>query len=167
MELIVRHDGREERLWIERRDHGYEVRLGGRVLAVDVCAVVPGVRSLIIDGRQYEVGVRSLGNGTYQVSSRGGLEEVEVADPLTDLAREAQAAREGGGARRVTAYMPGRVVAVLVAEGDEVESGQGLLVLEAMKMENEIRAESAGTVRRILVSEGAAVEGGDALMEIE
>ncbi|TNF74372.1 MAG: acetyl-CoA carboxylase biotin carboxyl carrier protein subunit [Acidobacteria bacterium] len=62
--------------------------------------------------------------------------------------------------------MPGRVVALLVEEGQEVESGDGLVVLEAMKMENEIRAETAGVVRKILVSEGQAVEGGDPLFEI-
>jgi pyruvate carboxylase subunit B len=62
--------------------------------------------------------------------------------------------------------MPGRVVKFLVSEGDEVISGQGLVVLEAMKMENEITAERAGTVRKILVEEGQAVEGGDSLFEL-
>ena len=62
--------------------------------------------------------------------------------------------------------MPGRVVAVLVEAGAPVDAGQGVVVLEAMKMENEIQAESAGVVSRILVEPGQAVEGGDPLFEI-
>jgi biotin carboxyl carrier protein len=62
--------------------------------------------------------------------------------------------------------MPGRVVAVLAAEGEAVEAGQGVVVLEAMKMENEIRAEHAGTVGRLFVQPGQAVEGGDPLFEL-
>jgi biotin carboxyl carrier protein len=63
--------------------------------------------------------------------------------------------------------MPGRVVEILAAEGERVEAGQGVLVLEAMKMKNEIQAESAGVVTRILVDEGQTVEGGDPLFEME
>ena len=63
--------------------------------------------------------------------------------------------------------MPGRVVALLVAQGDQVEPGQGVLVLEAMKMENEIAAEAAGVVSQFFVEEGQAVEGGDPLFEVE
>ena len=66
----------------------------------------------------------------------------------------------------MTAYMPGRVVAVLVEEGDEVAAGQGVVVLEAMKMENEIRAEVAGKVIKLHVRPGQSVEGGDLLFEI-
>ncbi|MGB5552633.1 MAG: biotin/lipoyl-containing protein, partial [Thermoanaerobaculia bacterium] len=63
-------------------------------------------------------------------------------------------------------YMPGRVVELLVQEGDEVTVGQGLVVLEAMKMENEIQADRAGTVKKIFVSAGQPVEGGDPLFEL-
>ena len=63
--------------------------------------------------------------------------------------------------------MPGRVVAVLAAEGDAVRAGQGVVVLEAMKMQNEIQAEHDGTIKRICVAAGQAVEGGDLLFELE
>ena len=66
----------------------------------------------------------------------------------------------------MSAQMPGRVVAVLVEEGEAVAAGQGLVVLEAMKMENEIQAEAAGVVTKILVEAGQAVEGGDPLFEV-
>jgi pyruvate carboxylase subunit B len=62
--------------------------------------------------------------------------------------------------------MPGRVVELLAAEGDEIEAGQGIVVLEAMKMENEISSEHSGTVHKIHVEPGSTVEGGDPLFEI-
>ena len=114
-----------------------------------------------------QVAVLPRGPGRWWVSSRRGGQLAEVTDPLTHLARQGAAGR---GARRrevVTAYMPGRVVAVLVAEGEEVRAGQGILVLEAMKMENEIRAEHDGVVKRVLVAAGEAVEGGDVPFELE
>jgi pyruvate carboxylase subunit B len=63
--------------------------------------------------------------------------------------------------------MPGRVVTLLLSEGESVEVGQGVVVLEAMKMENEIQAQVAGVVKKIFVEEGQSVEGGDPLFEIE
>jgi biotin carboxyl carrier protein len=95
-------------------------------------------------------------------SVRGGV-LAEVTDPLTHLAR--QGAARGGTRRReqVTAYMPGRVVAVLVAEGAAVRAGEGVLVLEAMKMQNEIRTARGGLVMRVAVEAGKAVEGGTLL----
>ena len=89
-----------------------------------------------------------------------------VADPLTHLAAQAAGGKGGRRQQKVTAYMPGRVVAVLVEEGQEVQAGQGVVVLEAMKMENEIRAESDGTIRQVFVTPGQNVEGGDPLFEL-
>ena len=167
MELIVLHDGEEHRVRVERRDGAVEIELGGRSFRVDSASTNGRVRSLVIGGRQFEVGVKSLTEGRYQVSGQGRVQEIEVLDPLSHLA--SQGAGRGGahGAHRIEAYMPGRVVSILVAEGDEIEKGQGLVVLEAMKMENEIQAERAGRVAKILVEEGRTVEGGDALFEIE
>ena len=83
------------------------------------------------------------------------------------MARERAGGRAAGGPQTIDAYMPGRVVTLLVAAGDEVQAGQGVLVLEAMKMENEIQAERQGVIRRLLVKPGQAVEGGDPLFEME
>ncbi len=167
MELIVRRGEREERVRLRRGDAGYEVTLGGRTFTVDAAGVVDDVYSLRFDGAQHEVSVHRLEEGRYQVAWRGGAAEVEVADPLTVLARSTHAGAAAKGARRVAAYMPGRVVAVLAREGEVVAAGQGVVVLEAMKMENEILADRAGAVRAIFVEAGQAVEGGDPLFEIE
>jgi len=73
---------------------------------------------------------------------------------------------DGAGSGAVSVAMPGRVVKLLAKVGDAVEKGQPLLIVEAMKMENEVKARRAGVVQSVLVSEGASVEGGKVLMEI-
>lgn len=167
MKLIVKFDGREEEVEVGREGDLYVVTVGGRVYPVDVQATGPDRRSLLVAGAQHELSVRSLNGGTFRISTARAAEDVEVLDPLTYMARE-QSGRAGeGGPKIVDAYMPGRVVTLLVAEGDEVSAGQGVLVLEAMKMENEIQADRDGVVKRLLVETGQTVEGGDPLFELE
>ena len=167
MELIARLDGREESVVLERHGDVYRVEIGDRVFEVDVERFGEAGRSLIIGGVQHEVVVKSLGRGRYQVASARGLGEVEMIDPLTHLARQARQPEEVAGSQRTTAYMPGRVVTHLVEAGETVEVGQGVLVLEAMKMENEICAERGGVVSAFFVEPGQAVENGDPLFEVE
>jgi biotin carboxyl carrier protein len=94
-------------------------------------------------------------------------QEVEVLDPLTHLARKSRGGDAAGGRQQVRAMMPGLVKEVLVEEGAEVTAGQGVVVLEAMKMENEIACEGAGKVTKIFVEPGVHVDGGEPLFEIE
>lgn len=165
MELIVRHGDREERIRLEPVDGGYRVTVGDRRYEVDVAPSRSGLLSLVVSGRQHEVTARPLGDGRYRVATAAANALVEVMDPLTHLARTSHgsAAPKAG---IVHALMPGRVVEILAAEGDDVEPGRGILVVEAMKMKNEIQAEGAGVLRRICVEVGQAVEAGDALFEI-
>lgn len=180
MDLIVSQGDRQEEVHVQRSTDGYRVRVGETEYQVASADAGAGLRSLLIQrlgqdsaqdhGSHYEVSVYRQRDSSYLVEAGGchpPSEPVSVADPLTHLARETMAAAGVGGKVQVTAYMPGRVTAVLVEEGAEVTEGQGVLVLEAMKMENEIAAEKSGTLTRILVEEGAAVEGGDPLFEIE
>ncbi|HEV7783915.1 MAG TPA: biotin/lipoyl-containing protein [Thermoanaerobaculia bacterium] len=173
MDLIVRSGSREEKVKIRRDDDFYDVTIGDRVYRVEAATARAGgqnlasLRSLLIDGAQHEVAVRHQGEGVYWVSTRQGAGAVEVADPLTALATQTRAAKGGRRRQTVKAYMPGRVVTLLAAEGEEVAAGQGVLVLEAMKMENEIRAEHGGTVTKIHVQPGQAVDNGTPLFELE
>jgi biotin carboxyl carrier protein len=185
MELIVLRGDRQETVTVRRTDGGsanpgagYEVTIGDRTYRVDARSTRPvagaWLLSMRIDGgRHHEVAVhrdagsRGAASGTYQVAVGSVADTVEVLDPLTHRARVAHEAVGRGGAERVTAYMPGRVVDVLVEEGAEVEAGQGVVVLEAMKMENEIQAEHPGVIRKLFVEAGQTVEGGDPLFEIE
>jgi biotin carboxyl carrier protein len=167
VELIVRSGDREERVRVRRNGDLYEVTLGERTCQVEARAVGKILYSLRIDGSHHEVAVRSDGEGRYQVGTAQGSVAVAVADPLAWLAAQAGSATGGKRHERVDSYMPGRVVAVLAQEGEEVRAGQGIVVLEAMKMENEIRAEHDGVLVKIFVQSGQAVEGGDPLFELE
>ncbi|HEY2738547.1 MAG TPA: biotin/lipoyl-containing protein [Thermoanaerobaculia bacterium] len=173
MELIARHGDRTEKVRVRQHGNGYEVVVGDRVYQVDAAnGETGGVRSLLsllINGAQHEVSVRrdGLDGGEWTVSGRHGVAAVSITDPLTHLAAQTRGGKGGKRHKKVTAYMPGRVVAVLVEEGGTVTAGQGVIVLEAMKMENEIRAETDGTIARIFVQPGQAVDMGNPLFELD
>ncbi|HEX6902018.1 MAG TPA: biotin/lipoyl-containing protein [Thermoanaerobaculia bacterium] len=167
MNLVVRSGEREEKVEVRRIDGGFEVTVGERTYRVDAAAARAGLHSLRIDGAQHEVAVRAQGEGAWWVSTAQGGGAVAVSDPLTHLASQTRGGKGGRRRERVAAYMPGRVVTLLVEEGQEVAAGQGIVVLEAMKMENEIRAERDGTVSKIFVQPGQAVDTGNPLFELE
>jgi biotin carboxyl carrier protein len=166
MDLVILDGVAEQRVSIERDGSSFTVSIDGRRFVVDRAAVGERLRSLVVDGRQFEVSAQSDGDGRYRISAFGNETTVEVRDPLRHLAMGSGAQSPTDGKRAVHAYMPGRVVAVLVEQGRQVEVGQGVVVLEAMKMENEIRAEVAGVVTKLHVRAGQSVEGGDLLFEI-
>lgn len=171
MQSYVKIAGREALVEVESGDRAGLVRVtvDGKAYEVDVsdAGSAAGALSLLIDGRQVEVFSRRErsdgGAKTYELGIDGRQFSATVADPLAHLAQESAG---GAGAERVDAYMPGRVVALLVEQGAEVEPGQGVLVLEAMKMENEIAAETGGIVQEFFVEVGQAVEGGDPLFQV-
>lgn len=166
MDLIIRHGEREERVKIRQDGDGFAVTIGERTYQVDAATARPGLRSLRIDGSQHEVAVRAQGED-YWVSTSCGSGPVSVTDPLTHLASQTRGGKGGRRQKRVNAYMPGRVVAIHVEEGQAVTAGHGILVLEAMKMQNEIQAEHDGTVTKIHVQNGQAVDGGTPLFDLE
>lgn len=169
MDLIVRQGEREEKVALERRDDGtYQVTVAEQTFVIDVASAGEILSLGVDDGRQFEVAVcrlNSLGRHNYRVSSSRGVDVVEVMDPLTHMLEQATPETSGGG--KISALMPGRVVDVLLEEGAEVTKGQGVVVVEAMKMKNEIQAETDGRVANIFVEAGQNVEGGDPLFEIE
>jgi len=165
VELIVRSGEREERVHLVATANGYRVEIGDRGYDVDVVAGRTGLRSLLVGGRQHEVAVRPVGERQMRVTTASGAAVLEVMDPLTRLALESHGGK-AATAGVVHALMPGRVVELLATEGESIEAGRGILVLEAMKMKNEIQAEAPGVLRRVFVEIGQAVEGGDPLFEI-
>jgi biotin carboxyl carrier protein len=116
---------------------------------------------VLMDRRSYTV--TSLGGG--EVSVNGRVFRVEVFDPRSMRGRKAAGVTEGRQA--VAAPMPGRVIRVLVEAGQEVEAGQGLIVVEAMKMQNEMKSPKAGRVIEVKAIDGATVAAGDVLVVIE
>ena len=171
MELIISLPGTEKSLHLERSGEHYHIVLDETRYEVDVVEAGSGTYSLIIDGAQHEVSVEPQpsgprGSAHYQVSSAQGVDNVSLVDPLTHLAQTSRGGGAGEGTQSVRAYMPGQVVEILAAVGDTVEPGQGILVLEAMKMKNEIQTETGGVIKTLHVQEGQAVEAGDPLFEI-
>lgn len=127
------------------------------------------VRLVKIDDEVHRVIVRKRhGKGAYQLWLDGHVYEVEALDERARAIRDLSAATAGpAGPAPLVAPMPGLIVRVTVAEGDEVQAGQGVVVMEAMKMENELRAAGKGRVKRVLVAPGTAVEKGAVLVEME
>jgi biotin carboxyl carrier protein len=164
---------RERTIEVQRRAPGYTVAVDGRPRLVDAVRVNPQTWSLIVrDPENGEVTsveatvVPQNGNGAVDVYIDGHRITVAQRTGLGRRVRAAEAAH-GAGPQRVLAPMPGKVVRVLVAAGDEVQPRQGLVVVEAMKMENELRAARAGRVKEIFVQQGQSVEAGTVLVVVE
>lgn len=165
MKLILRYDGNDIEAEVFRSGTGWQVRLGDRSFSADLASCNTYLRSLRLgDTRQYLVEHHASGHD-HTVSFGDETVSLQVFDPLTLRRRKRDDETGAGGAIR--ALMPGRVVRYLVNEGDTVRKGQGLLILEAMKMENEIAAPCDGSVSRIIVAAGQTVEGGAELIVIE
>ena len=144
------------------------VRVDGRALAAELETVPDGpVRSLLLDGASHRIVARSLGEGRWDLQLRAHHFAVEVITERTRRIREMIAAgAPAPGPKPVRAPMPGLVVRVEVQVGDRVRPGQGLVIVEAMKMENELRAEAAGRVTAVRVSPGEAVERDQVLIDL-
>lgn len=164
MKFIATHDGNDIDVEVQRHGSGYRVRLGERWIDVDFVTAGRYVQSLRLeDGRQYSL-VHHREGTAHQISLGGATVHVDVVDPLSRMRR--RNADDMGSSGIVKALMPGRVVRVLVNKGDTVRKGAGLLILEAMKMENEIQAPADGVVDEVFVNPGQTVEGGADLVHI-
>lgn len=133
----------------------------GRQFEADAVESAPGAYSVLIDGQSFELHVEEAA-GKLLVRSPERVLSVEIIDPRS------WRRRHGGGIRlegrqQVTAPMPGKVVRVLVSQGQQVEAGQGLLVIEAMKMQNELHSPKSGSIEQLLIQEGQAVNAGQIL----
>ena len=166
MKYVVDIDG--ERVAVELS--GDEVRVGDEVLHAHLVDVEGTPVSLLTIGdRVYRlVARRGDARGRYTLSLDGRRFDVEALDERTRTIRDLSAASAAAaGPAPLVAPMPGLVVRVAVQVGDQVAAGQGLVVMEAMKMENELRSQSGGTVRAVHATPGTAVEKGAVLVELE
>ncbi len=164
MTYDVSIDGKNFRLEVNRADGRWLCRLDGREVEVDAVLARPDVLSLRIGNKAYEVKCERVAGETHLwVGSARFAAEVRDPRSLRGRAR----AVDDRGPKKLTAPMPGKIVRVLVSEGAAVDAGAGVLVMEAMKMQNEIKSPKKGKIQRILVSEGAAVNAGDVLAIVE
>lgn len=164
MRLIARQGDVDQEVEVLRHGAGYRVRIGDRWLDVDFVRLGEYVHSLRLeDGTQFSM-VHHREGTTHEITLGGGKVSVDMIDPTA--AKRRRGDDEMGTSGTVKALMPGRVVRVLVGKGDAVRKGAGLLILEAMKMENEIQAPADGTVDELFVTPGQTVEAGADLVHI-
>jgi biotin carboxyl carrier protein len=151
---------------LSRVDDKWKISLDGKELEADVVEVAPHTFSVLLNGESHQIRVAPRADGTLTLHT--GLAEypAEVSDPRIWRGRR-HGALEAEGRQQITAPMPGKVVRLLVSEGDQVAAGQGLLVVEAMKMQNEIRSPKNGKVEKLLAKENQAVNAGDILAWVE
>jgi biotin carboxyl carrier protein len=171
MQLQIDVNGRVRTVDIERKDGLYRVVIDGVERMVDAAAVDGSTFSLIcLDaGRSsQEVGLSATGlPGELAVHMPSGVASIRVVTGAAGRFGRGAGAAQAAGTQRVLAPMPGKIVKVLVKAGDEVKARQGLVVVEAMKMENELRSPKDGRVSDVLVVEGASVEAGRLLVVVE
>ena len=165
MTCDVEIGGRRRTIEVRKTGPDWELALDGRILDVNVTAI--GERwSLLIGRRSYEVALDRRSNGERIVYVNGVAVPVTIIDPRAR--RRASSPVAGGtGTRSIASPMPGRIVKVLVKPGDTVAAHQGLVVVEAMKMENEIKAPRAGRVAEVKVVDGMSVEARTVLVTLE
>jgi acetyl-CoA/propionyl-CoA carboxylase biotin carboxyl carrier protein len=167
-EWIVSTEGRDRSVVVEgpAEDGRFRVAIDGETHVVDGRAVRPGTWSIVIGGKSYLVDLDRRA-GRIQATVGASEASLQVEDALHR--RLAQAAQPRGAAARgetIRAAIAGKVVKVLVAVGDSVAPGTAVIVLEAMKMENELIAERGGTVAAVNKQAGQAVDTGDVLVEL-
>ncbi len=147
---------------LKREDDRWRVVLDGQAVDADAVEIAPNTFSILLRGQSHEIRVTPGPNGI--LTLQAGVEEftAEIIDPRAWSGRR-HSAIEAEGRQQVVAPMPGKIVRLLVKAGDAVEAGHGLLVIEAMKMQNEIRSPKSGVVERLLAREGQAVNAGEVL----
>ena len=156
-------DGVRRLVEIREADGTYSVLDGDDTYPVDAHALAPGWWSMLLDARSYDASVTS-DRGLYTVEIDGQRFSFDLSDPARLALRPATSRATGAG--RIVAPMPGRVLRLLVESGQEVAAGEALVVVEAMKMENELTAPRAGVVTAIAVEAGQTVDAGVLLVEI-
>lgn len=166
---LVNVHGEEYDIELEYRSEKYIARIGDRKLVLEAHRLAENRSLILIDGHSNEVDVWSNGfNQNRVVSVRGREFKVSVEDyNLAQLRKTAGMSSEATIEKKLTASMPGMIVDIKIKAGDAVTAGQALLVIEAMKMENIIKAKSDATVKSIKAVAGRSVEKDDLLLEFE
>jgi biotin carboxyl carrier protein len=164
MKVEIALDGKNHQVELAKIGDRLRCTIDAVPIEADAVQIAPGIYSILIEGESLELRVEQDGGGLrLTVADREW--RVEIRNPR-EWRRNRGGASEAEGRQQVTAPMPGKIVRVLVQTGDSVDVKQGLFVVEAMKMQNEIRSPKSGKVERILVTEGQTVNAGEALATI-
>ena len=151
---------------LARQDGAWKVSLDGNIIDVNAVEVAPNTFSILLKGESHQIRIAPRPDGSLTVHTGLAEYHAEVIDPRSWRGRR-HGALEAEGRQQIAAPMPGKVVRLLVKAGDAVEAGQGLLVVEAMKMQNEIRSPKSGKIEKLFATEGQAVNAGEVLLWVE
>jgi biotin carboxyl carrier protein len=151
---------------LERDANQWKITLDGEPLDASVVEIDPHTLSVLLEGQSFEVHIMQSPGGLLKLQTDLQEFTAEISDPRA-WRRGRHGALELEGRQQIVAPMPGKVVRVLVQAGEKVEAGQGLFVVEAMKMQNEIRSPKTGTLERLQVKEGQPVNAGEILAWVE
>ena len=162
MKLQLEIAGKKRRVELTQAGERPIWTMDGQRLQADATAVSPGIYSILINGKSFAVRVECWGSQLRVIA--GGREFSVLLQDEREWRRNRAGSVEAEGRQQVLAPMPGKIVRVLVSAGDSVQAGQGLLVVEAMKMQNEIRAPKSGTIDRVRVVEGQTVNAGEVVV---
>jgi biotin carboxyl carrier protein len=157
--------GQSHRLELEKAAGGWTCRLDGQTVHIDALIPRRDVLSLLVDGRAHEIKRERTATDLHMWVGSTRF-AVEMHDPRS-LRSQQKAVGAEKGPKKILAPMPGRVVRLMVAENSEVEVGQGIVVVEAMKMQNEIKSPKKGIVKKISAIPGESVNPGDVLAIVE
>jgi biotin carboxyl carrier protein len=166
MKYEIRIAGKTRTVELNRDGARWQISLDGKATDVDAIEIAPGIFSILLNGESHEIRIAPNPDGTLTIQDGPNEFKAEVADPRAWRGRKHGAA-EAEGRQKIVAPMPGKVIRLLVKPGDKVEAGQGLLVVEAMKMQNEVKSPKTGTVEKLLAKESQPVNAGDILAWID
>lgn len=159
-------NGNTHRVELTKGEKTWLCKVDNTMMEVDAAFTARDVVSILLSGKAYEIKrERALSGETHMIVGSARYSS-EVRDPRSLKTRRSQAGA-GEGPQKLMAPMPGKVVRILVSEKDEVEAGQGVIVVEAMKMQNELKSPKKGVVSKVIAAEGTTVNAGDPLMVID
>ena len=166
MKYEVRLAGKTRVVELAQQNRAWKISLDGNAIEAHAVEVAPNTFSVLLNGESHQIRIAPRPDGTLTLHSGLAEYRAEVLDPRYWRGRR-HGALEAEGRQQIAAPMPGKVVRLLVKEGDSVDVGQGLIVVEAMKMQSEIRSPKSGKVEKLFASEGQAVNAGEVLLWVE
>jgi biotin carboxyl carrier protein len=168
MKLEIRISGKVRTVELQRDANAgrWHITIDGKAVDADAVEIAPNILSILLNGESHEIRIAAEPDGTLTLQSGHHEFSAQLVEPRAWRGRT-HGHDEVEGRQQITAPMPGKVVRLLVKLGDKVTTGQGLLVVEAMKMQNEVRSPKTGTVERLLAQEGQPVNAGQVLAWID
>jgi len=166
MKFVAVIDGKQVRFDLAKKDGGYCLTMDGKSLSVDAIRPSHHLYSLLVEGISYEVALEKRGND-FSVYFYDDTVEFALFESRRFRALELTKRSGPAGPLKIIAPMPGKIVKVAVAENSQVNQGEALLIIEAMKMQNELKAPRSGIVKNLNAKEGEAVSSQQVLLVLE